>query len=711
MGVEAQDRLREPLSDISWSVVGKDGTRRTLTGLFVEFADCVAALGPDEGISSAIQDADGNLAPPSGPGILTLTFRREPSRYGYSPGAARRLIVHAVPALMHVPMLAVPFVAKLGEPAGARVHIAVSRGCDAAAFGKRIIDRMTLADDLICTNDEHGVMQCDPVCCVADHVDYLDDARRGRIGERWDVFSPSYLTGRHLTPLSDEEAMRLELRLSGLEIEDETGSRTYEYERVAAILGSADPVLLPAILNLGLTGPRALEVCDLLTAAAATPDPLTGRFQNGRVAEAARRYRDCTDESKFGIFLNADPVFRSTTEGLSSAERRLLQLAAWYLVGPPQVGKGTAALGPAQQPGKGQPLARQWLVEGWLPRRGVVGLIGESGHGKSHVVIDLACRIACEPRDPLTGDVEPRRFAKRDISGDSGALYFCSEGYDGVLERAARQLAHISARKPADVTHGLWVQDGILPLSSPTLALSQVRAKIEEMRAAGAPPPALIVVDVFRAAVTGDENNSGDMDAALATAQLIGRVFGVCVAIVHHTKKGEKTARGSGAIKANLDFEAHIEKTGPADAPTYRLTVTKNKNGLEGDTAAWHIRETDAVFVEGEAPSHAQPDDRAVADQGARVLANIVHEHGGVGEGITKKETYELARALRPDLFTKPDGRAWGDRQTRALTAAKRAEWVDERKARLHPGKLQPSESDLAQPPASLDDVTPGASA
>lgn len=481
-----------------------------------------------------------------------------------------------------------------------------------------------------------------------------------------------------------------------------------EEERIAALHGNAERAFFLAPRD--LTGEPLLQFWGRLEEAAQRRDPLRDLFRDVGMS-AAHKFRSYASEPKtFEIFVDAECGPNASYSTLSANDARLLRRAAWSLVAPGSsfAGKGSALVGEPRQPGKFKKASSQWLLDGWLPRRGVGALIGESGSGKSHVIADLLSRIASgPPPNPLTGeDDEARRFAGREIHGNDTVLYFGSEAVEGWLERAERQIEHVTGRPAAEQAHGVFAVAGVPPLSSPMVAFTVVRDSIQHIRSEGKAVPSALIIDVLRAAVAGNENDSGDMDLALATAHMLARAFDVFVLLVHHTKKGDTTARGSGAIKANLDFEALVEKTGPADRPTYRLTVTKNKNGTEGATFAWHIPALDAPFVEGVASPTGLPEGATkISEQCAIAAGHAIRAIATGAHTVTKTELNEQLRSSRPDLFAR-DGKAIRSRLSRALKDALDAATIEEYRGKYRVGKTQPA----PEAPDDLADLFSGGS-
>jgi hypothetical protein len=465
-----------------------------------------------------------------------------------------------------------------------------------------------------------------------------------------------------------------------------------DYARVASMLGSAEPVFFAAARD--VSGPAVMETLAALQRAAEQPDPLAS-FVRAKVVSVANMYRaHAADRSRFEILVAAHLRRDATYAALPPEDVARVSLAAWLFVAPASlfVGKGAATIGPLIVPGRGgESKKTRFFVEGLIPTVSVGAFVGEAGSMKSYTVADLAARVATSPANGT-----PRTFAGRTISGAPSVLYFGSEGVEGWSLRAERQILHVSGR-PATEPHGLYIANGVPPLSSPVAALTCVRDKVDEIVKAGGEPPSLIVIDVLRAAVTGNEDNSGDMDLALSSAWVIARMNECAVLLVHHARKnsdaGSIVARGSSAFRANLDWEATIKRTGKSCL----LTVTKNRNGIEGETFSWSIPTTDAPLHEVSGVT-LTPDGRKIAERRAEAAGRVVWEHSTETRGITTTELNNVLAAGYPDLFIE-DGKRVGWRLLRARTDAINAGYLAEDKGKrwIRGDKKPPSE--LSAPP------------
>ena len=206
-----------------------------------------------------------------------------------------------------------------------------------------------------------------------------------------------------------------------------------------------------------------------------------------------------------------------------------------------------------------------WLIERWLVRNTLAGLVGPSGAGKSFLAIDWACRIA-------TGAEWLGSAVKR-----GGVFYLAGEGQAGIRKRIAAWEGYHGVSVDG---HPLYVGD-TLPFLTDDLQAAATVAAIEELEDelffnCGGVEPALVVVDTVARAMGGaNENDAGDMGRLIGTMDWFRTRWGACVLAVHHTGHAEPgRARGSSAFKAALDSEFLLT----AKDAQVRLAVTKGKD-------------------------------------------------------------------------------------------------------------------------------------
>lgn len=200
-----------------------------------------------------------------------------------------------------------------------------------------------------------------------------------------------------------------------------------------------------------------------------------------------------------------------------------------------------------------------WIVKGVLPRAGLALLIGASGSGKTFFALDLVGAIA-EGRD-----WRGRKVAKGRVA------YICAEGAGGFRNRVEAYTEH----------HGIdraLFDVGVIPDAPNFLLGDDIKAVAAALRTFGKLD--VIVVDTYAQVMPGgDENGGVDGGKVVKHCQLLHKLTGAVVLLVHHVgKDSSKGARGWSGLRAAADVEITVER-----AQDHRAaTVTKQKDGEEG---------------------------------------------------------------------------------------------------------------------------------
>ncbi len=203
----------------------------------------------------------------------------------------------------------------------------------------------------------------------------------------------------------------------------------------------------------------------------------------------------------------------------------------------------------AQRPRRG------YHIKGVLPRAELVVVYGESGAGKSFVVLDMALAIA-------------RGVPWRGLRVRQGqVVYVVAEGLGGFGGRIDAYEHHQSVEVPDTFT---IIED------PPNLLANDHEALVAQLQATGGAD--LIILDTFAQVTPGaNENAADDVGKALRHCKAIHRDTGATVLLVHHAGKDlTKGARGWSGLKAAADAELSVEKAGGL---TGRVEITKMKDG------------------------------------------------------------------------------------------------------------------------------------
>lgn len=408
-----------------------------------------------------------------------------------------------------------------------------------------------------------------------------------------------------------------------------------EGERIAALIRIPDRAFMleAATLEDGdlVTRWRALR------AAAEAGDPLAGFFRTIVIPTASHAGVPADDPRRYAIVLDAKLQEKAAGKwgSLTPVERALLLRSAFALF----ANAGTLAQSIGDSPGLPLPLvagARDDLVAGFIPSRSLAAIIGPAGQGKSFLGLELAARVAKTPATDELGFLESERFMGAEVQHGS-VLYFASEGVNGWRARAeAWGRAH-------GTSEHLHLFGSVPPLTETGRALSFMLDAVEQVQRLGAPPLRLIVIDVLRAAISGEENSSEVMGAAMATAGVLTRMTGAAVVMIHHAGHADpERARGSSAFGAAMDF---IGATAKRDNEI-TLTVTKNKDGEGGQQFRWHLDGN--LLHEGGLASESSVEGMEAF---ARAAGVAIHSIAASGVSVSRTDLVAEMTAAQPALF------------------------------------------------------------
>lgn len=180
------------------------------------------------------------------------------------------------------------------------------------------------------------------------------------------------------------------------------------------------------------------------------------------------------------------------------------------------------------------------LVGGHLPAEGVVLFYGPSGHGKTHLLLDLAQSVA-------TGQPWHGNMVKQ-----GPVAYVIAEGIGGLARRVdAWKYFH----EWPDAT-GVRFRPSPVHLLEPTDAA----AFLADLRTWD-PPPVLIVLDTLAWCMApGDENSTKDMSAFVAVIGELRSTLHATVALAHHSGRDTSRERGNTARAAACDTVVQVKE-------------------------------------------------------------------------------------------------------------------------------------------------------
>lgn len=315
-----------------------------------------------------------------------------------------------------------------------------------------------------------------------------------------------------------------------------------------------------------------------------------------------------------------------------------------------------------------------WLIDGWLVRDTLAGMVGPSGSCKSFLALDWALRVA-------TGSPWFGRPVRR-----GSVFVLAGEGRSGIKKRIdgwSRSNGIPIEGAPLYVSDGL---PGLCDLAN-TAAVMEAIAEFDDevLFNSGGAEPLLVVVDTLARAMAGnDENSAQDMGAIVASMDQIRQHWGCCVLSVHHTGLGNDTqerARGSSAYRAALDSEFVLRATVDAViakgtkakdwAPPLPLQLAKHVVPVLVPTERGQVEETTLVLRDG-AGMVLELDQREMvlelADRG--VTVREIEQRTGIAKSTVGRwikaracPTRDLAdapKSLNPDVSHCPPSQEGG---------------------------------------------------
>lgn len=282
-------------------------------------------------------------------------------------------------------------------------------------------------------------------------------------------------------------------------------------------------------------------------------------------------------------------------------------------------------------------LSDAYSVKGLILPNSLVGIIGQSGSGKTFFATDLALYIA-----------SGRMWRAHRVRGGL-VVYAALEGPVSAENRfvAARDHGRFPPSIPLRLTPGpinLRDEDDVALL-------------IEFIREAeahfGEKCIAVFVDTLSRAMAGGDENGPEDMGALIRGADAVRLATGAAVILVHHLGKDEtKGARGHSSLKAALDTEIEVSGKGELHV----ATVTKQRDLPSGTQFTLRLK-----VVELGQDADGEPVTTCVveATDEQALPASAIRELRG-------KAQRQLLTALRARAAEKP-GRVWSLVELRAV--------------------------------------------
>lgn len=281
-----------------------------------------------------------------------------------------------------------------------------------------------------------------------------------------------------------------------------------------------------------------------------------------------------------------------------------------------------------------------WLVEPFIPDRGVSVLFGASGSLKSFLALDWTLSIAAGTE----------WLGHPTATGPT--VYLALEGGHGLLKRIeAWQQLH----PDVDVSDFRAVIDIVSLLEE-----GDVQLLAEAVKEEIAEPPRVIVIDtVARAMPAGDENSARDVGLLIAASDLLARTFECSVLLVHHSGHGETgRERGSSALPGAAEARLRLSRSGD------RLTLTtlKQKDHSEADPLNLTYREVgESLVIEAGEQGSWRPTDamsqvlRVLGDASGPLSQRQLEEAVSFKGTTVRAACVQLADEKRIDRYAGPN--------------------------------------------------------
>lgn len=209
-----------------------------------------------------------------------------------------------------------------------------------------------------------------------------------------------------------------------------------------------------------------------------------------------------------------------------------------------------------------------WLIKGVVPAADLIVLYGASTAGKSFIALDMAAAIA---RGVEWRGRRSRRGRVLVIAAEGGG------GYGGRIQAYCQ--FHSLQADELDVS--------IMHAAPNVLDADDIGEIVAAIRAAGGFD--FIIIDTLAQVTPGANENAGeDMGRALANIQVIRKVSGATIMVIHHAGKDlTRGSRGWSGIRAAADAEIEVSRDEVTNAREIRLS--KMKDGQDGTRWAFKL--------------------------------------------------------------------------------------------------------------------------
>lgn len=211
---------------------------------------------------------------------------------------------------------------------------------------------------------------------------------------------------------------------------------------------------------------------------------------------------------------------------------------------------------------------KQWIIDKVFGRKDLGMIFGESGCGKTFVVVDMIISL-CHQEDWADS---------MSVNEEVKIAYFAGEGFAGLAERFKAAARSRGFEKIPNFT--LFDKMPQLFLGSDVNEYQEsMKRFVIECKKRDYKPDILIIDTLHTAIVDAEENSAKDVGRILSSCKHAISELGCSVILVHHTNKGGNSERGSGALRGGMDFMLEVRMPENKNTGYHRVCCSKLKDG------------------------------------------------------------------------------------------------------------------------------------
>ncbi len=264
------------------------------------------------------------------------------------------------------------------------------------------------------------------------------------------------------------------------------------------------------------------------------------------------------------------------------------------------------------------------LVVGHLPAEGVVLFYGPSGHGKTHLLLDIAQSVATG--QPWHGHAVQQ----------GPVAYVIAEGIGGLARRVDAWKAFHEWRDATGVR--------FRPYPVHLLESTDAAVFLADLQTWD-PLPILIVLDTLAWCIApGDENSTRDMSAFVAAIGELRSTLHATVALVHHTGRDTSRERGNTALAAACDTVVQVKE----EDGRIVVTCTKQRESPPFAPIRFRLVERNGSVIPQRAIDDSTGDEVSGKEQEALKALQGIYV---AGEGVSSTRWNEAAEMSRATFY------------------------------------------------------------